>query len=414
MSSAIGLLLCNLARLKKYPPALLLLMFTLLFSAQGMAQNIDEVEPNSTFATAQNITSSFSRVRTMDILHSAFLPSASITATGDDTADYYKFNVSEANSSYIFDIDYGRNHGGSFDSRIYLYNSSEGYLTNNNNYTANAGGLGSIAGQGYDAYLKYKFTIAGTYYLKVVRYGRSYVDSGSTYTLQVSKESASFLVDTDEDSMSDEWEAFFSITDPTADLDMDGYSNLAEFTQGSDPSFTDSDNDGLANNEDDDDDNDGVLDVDDAFSLSFAAALDVDGDGHPDAWNRNCNDQCIIDSGLPALDQFPQLAGAWSDIDGDGLVDAVNPTCTNNCAIPSALVDPYPNDLDNDNSSDLVDVDDNGDGIQDADADSDGLIEIDSLEKLNAMRYELSGTGLQLTSNAAVDSSGCPRAYPIK
>ena len=382
-------------------------MLTLLFSSHGIAQNIDEVEPNSTLAIAQDITASFSRVRSADILHSAFLPSVSITATGDNTADYYKVIVNDVDSSYIFDIDYGISHGGSFDSYIYLQNSTGGNIvTNNHFWPASGGGSGSF--NVHDSYIKYKFSSTGTYYLKVIRSGRSYVDTGSTYTLQVSKENSSFIVDADEDGMSDEWEAFFSITDPAADLDMDGYSNLAEFTQGSDPSFTDSDNDGLANSEDDDDDNDGVLDVDDAFPLSFAAALDVDGDGHPDVWNGNCNDQCIIDSGLPALDQFPQLAGAWSDTDGDGLVDAVNPTCSNNCAIPSELVDPYPNDFDNDNSSDLVDTDDNGDGNQDADADSDGLIEISSLEELNAMRYELSGTGLQLTSNAAVDSSGCP------
>jgi hypothetical protein len=404
MSSAIGFLLCNFARLKKYPPALLLLMFTLLFASHGIAQNIDEVEPNSTFATAQDITASFSRVRSVDILHSVFLPSVSITATGDDTADYFKFDVTDVNSSYIFDIDYGQNHGGSFDSYIYLQNSSGGNYATNNNASANVGGLGSIAGQGYDAYLKYKFTSAGTYYLKVIRAYRSNVDTGATYKLQVSKESSTFIVDVDDDGMSDDWESFFSITDPSADLDADGYSNLDEFTQGSDPSFTDSDNDGLANAEDDDDDNDGVLDVDDVWSLSFAAAIDADADGHPDSWNSGCNDQCIADSGVPALDQFPQHAGAWLDADLDGRPDA----CSDDCESAGLIIDTSLLDFDNDGSPDLVDTDDDGDGIVDIDVDSDGLIEIDSLEKLNAMRYKLAGAGLQLTSNGVIDISGCP------
>ena len=145
MSSVIASLLCNFAHLKKYPPTLLLLMFTLLFPPHGIAQNIDEVEPNSTIATAQNITASFSRVRTLDILYSAFLPSVSITATGDDTADYYKVTVDEVNSSYIFDIDYAEDHGGSFDSTIFLFNASGTQLDeNDDDDLSSTSGLGSI------------------------------------------------------------------------------------------------------------------------------------------------------------------------------------------------------------------------------------------------------------------------------
>ena len=43
------------------------------------------------------------------------------------------------------------------------------------------------------------------------------------------------LTDADDDGMSDQWEKAFALTDPNADADGDGLSNLAEFQSGSDP-----------------------------------------------------------------------------------------------------------------------------------------------------------------------------------
>jgi hypothetical protein len=157
-----------------------------------------------------------------------------------------------------------------------------------------------------------------------------------------------------------------------------------------------------------DNDVDGSVDSLDVWPSNSAASLDADEDGHPDAWSIGCDEQCIIDSGLPALDQFPQYAGAWLDADFDGRPDAVNDTCVANCDLTGLIIDTDLLDFDNDGSSDFVDTDDNNDGIQDVDVDSDGLIEIDSLEKLNAMRFQLAGSGLQLESSSVSDSAGCP------
>lgn len=60
----------------------------------------------------------------------------------------------------------------------------------------------------------------------------------------------------------------------------------------------DNETDGQGDACDIDDDNDGVLDVDDAFSLNIAASIDTDLDGKPDNFHVDCNDECISASGL--------------------------------------------------------------------------------------------------------------------
>lgn len=157
-----------------------------------------------------------------------------------------------------------------------------------------------------------------------------------------------------------------------------------------------------------DSDADGILDRDDAFPNNKAAALDSDLDGHPNEWMRYCDADCIAESGL-TLDQFPTLAAAWQDDDLDGYTDSWSESCDQNCQDDSGLIlDVYPLDTDNDGISDVEDNDDGNDGEIDADADSDGLIDISTLEQLNAIRYNLDGTGRVLTENGIMDSSGCP------
>jgi hypothetical protein len=60
----------------------------------------------------------------------------------------------------------------------------------------------------------------------------------------------------------------------------------------------DNESDGQGDVCDTDDDNDGVLDVDDAFSLYIGASIDTDLDGKPDNFHVDCNDECIAASGL--------------------------------------------------------------------------------------------------------------------
>ena len=157
-----------------------------------------------------------------------------------------------------------------------------------------------------------------------------------------------------------------------------------------------------------DSDGDGVLDENDAFPNQSAASLDQDSDGHPDIWATWCDVSCIEASGL-IYDQFPNTAAAGQDSDLDGLVDAWSAGCDDTCQGDSGLtLDAYLDDTDNDGISNANDGDDNGDGIADADADSDGLIEISTLAQLDAIRFQLDGTGYRASSDAELDQSGCP------
>ncbi len=157
-----------------------------------------------------------------------------------------------------------------------------------------------------------------------------------------------------------------------------------------------------------DSDGDGSLDDDDAFKDNPAASLDADEDGYPDAWTLGCDADCIAASGL-SLDQFPSSVAVWQDEDLDGYPDSWADGCDSDCQAASGLtLDNNPDDYDNDGLTTADDDDDNGDGVTDADADSDGLIDIASFEQLNAIRYNLAGSGLMLTEGGETDSSGCP------
>jgi hypothetical protein len=157
-----------------------------------------------------------------------------------------------------------------------------------------------------------------------------------------------------------------------------------------------------------DSDGDGVLDEDDAFPYSFSAWQDEDKDGYADFYILECNAQCINSSEL-ILDQFPKSAAASLDTDLDGLPEEWNPECNHTCQANSGLtLDSYPNDTDNDGISNSDDNDDNNDGFVDADADSNGLIDVNNLDQLNAIRFNLNGNARVLEKGAAHDDSGCP------
>ncbi|WP_277289298.1 GLUG motif-containing protein [Thalassolituus oleivorans] len=157
-----------------------------------------------------------------------------------------------------------------------------------------------------------------------------------------------------------------------------------------------------------DSDGDGSLDGDDVYPNNRAAAWDGDHDGYADAWTIGCDATCIANSGL-TLDHFPATAAAWQDADLDGYPDSWVYDCDASCQVASGLtLDSYLDDTDNDGINNSDDTDDNNDGIMDADADSDGLIDISSLEQLNAIRYNLAGTGRTLIEGDVTDSSGCP------
>ncbi|MEQ3694826.1 MAG: GLUG motif-containing protein [Thalassolituus sp.] len=157
-----------------------------------------------------------------------------------------------------------------------------------------------------------------------------------------------------------------------------------------------------------DSDGDGSLDGDDAFPNHWAVSVDDDNDGHPDAWKAGCDNACILSSGL-TLDQFPMTSAVWQDEDLDGYPDSWATDCDASCQNNSGLtLDTSLNDVDNDGVIDSQDNDDNNDGVIDADENSNGLIEVSTLEQLNAVRYNLNGTGRILTEAGGSDSSGCP------
>ncbi len=160
-----------------------------------------------------------------------------------------------------------------------------------------------------------------------------------------------------------------------------------------------------------DSDGDGVSDEEDSFVYDRTAAIDSDHDGYPDIPTPGCGPSCQNESPL-IYDRFPGNSAAGDDSDGDGSPDQWASICDATCQSTSGLtLDEHPGDHDNDGFPDDVDTDDNNDGIIDADADSDGLIDIASLEELNAVRYETTGNGQKLSETSTADSSGCPRIY---
>jgi len=157
-----------------------------------------------------------------------------------------------------------------------------------------------------------------------------------------------------------------------------------------------------------DSDGDGAIDEYDDMPSNWYVTKDTDGDGYPDEWNNFCDDACIAESGFE-LDQFPNSPAAFKDADFDGFPDQWNENCSAQCLLDTDLIlDGLLNDQDNDGQSNEIDNDDNSDQILDADSDSDGLIEVSTLAELNAIRFNLAGTGRVLSMGGKVDSSGCP------
>jgi uncharacterized protein YfkK (UPF0435 family) len=85
---------------------------------------------------------------------------------------------------------------------------------------------------------------------------------------------------------------------------------------------------------DTDNDNDGIENNIDAFEFNAAAAIDADDDGRPDVWNENCLTQvCQLNSGL-VLDPLP------NDTDNDGATNDVDTDLTHDNGKPTLLTIP--------------------------------------------------------------------------
>jgi hypothetical protein len=92
----------------------------------------------------------------------------------------------------------------------------------------------------------------------------------------------------------------------------------------------DSDNDGVLDDNDafpsdsyetNDTDNDGIGDNSDAFPFDPSASIDSDSDGYPDAWNIGKSQVDSTSDPPLQLDVFPYNPKEWMDTDGDGVGD---------------------------------------------------------------------------------------------
>ncbi|MRX26971.1 hypothetical protein [Kangiella sp. HZ709] len=140
-----------------------------------------------------------------------------------------------------------------------------------------------------------------------------------------------------------------------------------------------------------DSDNDGILDVDDT---------DDDNDGYSDD-DENANGTDPVDAASTPPDNDGDLISDLNDDDDDN--DGISDLVENQLGL-----DPFNSDTDGDGQLDGADSNPNdANATDDVDLDDDGLIEIDTLEDLDAMRYALDGTGLRYSHMSSADSRGC-------
>ncbi len=174
-------------------------------------------------------------------------------------------------------------------------------------------------------------------------------------------------IDSDEDGVNDDDDAFPS--DPSEWADTDG--------------------DGVGDNADTDDDGDGWPDqVEDACGSqlldSSSVPVDSDGDGDCDALDSDDDGDGVVDSD----DAFPSDPSEWADTDGDGIGnnadgdddgDGWGDTTESECDSDPMNGEVSPEDIDGDGACDIQDPDDDGDGV----ADGDDAFPLDKAEWLD-------------------------------
>jgi len=155
--------------------------------------------------------------------------------------------------------------------------------------------------------------------------------------------------------------------DVSIDSDGDGFSNIRELEDGSDPTGRngDYDADGSPDTVDTDDDNDGVLDLADAFPYNSNESVDTDLDGIGDNSDPD-DDNDGVDDGL---DSFPRNAAESVDTDGDGIGNNADTDDDNDGIADANDINPLDSasafDTDGDGIGDAIDTDDDNDGVND-------------------------------------------------
>ena len=170
------------------------------------------------------------------------------------------------------------------------------------------------------------------------------------------------------------------------------------------------DNDSNGDACDTDDDNDSILDTADNCSAgdigwSSNFITDHDGDGCRDAGEDtdDDNDSILDTADSCSAGDIGWVSNSTTDNDGDGCRDAGEDTDDDNDSIDDSadncrlVANINQTDLDKDIYGDACDIDD----------DNNGLIDIDTAEKFNQIRYNLAGTSLTTEMGGIGDITGC-------
>ncbi len=155
-----------------------------------------EVEPNDSIAQAQLLSDNDFSINSpnnfnQNVELATSIPYVSIEGTGNDTVDYYSFNVKEGTRA-IFDIDEGATTGvqgeGNVRLELILFDSQGNKLASNSIASPFSGADGSKSQD--DPYLRYVFPEAGRYFIQVKEPSflgsGNEIRNGATYKLQIS------------------------------------------------------------------------------------------------------------------------------------------------------------------------------------------------------------------------------------
>ncbi len=170
--------------------SLKLLLALSLSAAVAQAAPIFKIAGNTSMATAQNLDGAFDLSFSSDIgdyttntsttIAHATVTGANGLATGNAGAsDWYSFTAG-ANKTVILDIDYGM-----FDVDSWLNVYQGASLIAQVDDASTSYGQGGSA-HPYDAYYQFTSSVAGLYYVQVLRYPNSPFGSGQDYQLHVS------------------------------------------------------------------------------------------------------------------------------------------------------------------------------------------------------------------------------------
>lgn len=171
--------------------SLKLLLALSLSAAVAQAAPIVKVAGNTSMATAQNLDGAFDLSFSSDIGDytsntSTTIAHATVTGANGGLAsgnvgatDWYSFTAG-ANKTVILDIDYGMF---DLDSWLRVYQGAS--LIAQVDDAPTSWGQGGSA-HGFDSYYQFTSSVAGLYYVEVMRYPASTFGSGQDYQLHVS------------------------------------------------------------------------------------------------------------------------------------------------------------------------------------------------------------------------------------